>query len=202
MDFSLRQHGGRVFIWRNETEDPPYTFKCELDKMRCSGTTKTGAQCRRNTVKYLDKCFQHLKSEMGLVVKPSTIPGAGDGLFTTRDRKVGEKIIQYHGEIMDQQEIDERYQATEPVTAPYVVEEKKNRFIDAACNRGTAAFVNHKAIAQSNCRWLVSRAPNPAVWVVARKNIKATTGNPTELFISYGQQYQMNEPGITFRTTR
>ena len=190
---------GRSFIFRDDNQDPPHVFKCALERMRCSGTTKAGQQCRRNVILHLDKCFQHLKSELGLLTKPSSIPGAGTGLWTVRNWKRGDKIVQYHGEILTDAELDERYGPGD-VTAPYTVEEKKNKHIDAACNRSTAAFINHQPNARANTRFAVSRNP-PAVWIVATKNIQATKDEPRELFINYGRDYHFNQPGVSFRTT-
>src|SRR6218665_53840 len=43
-----------------------------------------------------------------LLVKKSTLPNAGKGLFTKRDIKKGERIVEYIGEIITEAELDRR----------------------------------------------------------------------------------------------
>ena len=43
-----------------------------------------------------------------LCIKPSTIPGAGMGLFTTHPIKKGEEIVEYVGEIVTWAECEKR----------------------------------------------------------------------------------------------
>ena len=43
-----------------------------------------------------------------LIVKKSKIKGAGKGLFTTKDIKKGERIVEYLGEIVTEAELDRR----------------------------------------------------------------------------------------------
>ena len=42
------------------------------------------------------------------VVKKSSLPGAGKGLYTKRDIKKGERIVEYLGEIVTEAELDRR----------------------------------------------------------------------------------------------
>ena len=42
---------------------------------RCMATAKSGSRCRNRTCRG-DKCWQHLKRDSGLRVKPSQIQGA------------------------------------------------------------------------------------------------------------------------------
>ncbi|MBL0329225.1 MAG: SET domain-containing protein-lysine N-methyltransferase [Bacteroidetes bacterium] len=42
------------------------------------------------------------------IIKKSTIPGAGKGLFTKKDIKKGERIVEYLGEIVTEAELDRR----------------------------------------------------------------------------------------------
>ena len=43
-----------------------------------------------------------------LVVKKSSLPDAGKGLFTKRDIKKGERFIEYLGEVVTEAELDRR----------------------------------------------------------------------------------------------
>jgi hypothetical protein len=66
---------------------------------KCKGKNKAGVQCKRNTTRGV-LCAQHLKSDENLQIKKSTIPKAGLGLYTTIDRKKGEKICDYTGKLI------------------------------------------------------------------------------------------------------
>ena len=45
-------------------------------------------------------CWVHLKSIDGLVVKDSTVPDAGRGLFATRRFKRGKRVTKYSGRVV------------------------------------------------------------------------------------------------------
>ena len=45
---------------------------------------------------------------MALLVKTSTLPNAGKGLFTTKALKKDSKILEYRGEIIDWKEYEKR----------------------------------------------------------------------------------------------
>jgi SET domain-containing protein len=178
------------FEFRNEPED--IDFKCTLVRARCIGVTLKGARCKRNTIKYVNRCYNHARSELGLVVKKSTIPGAGLGLFTTVARKRGDIITEYVGEVVDDAIEDERYGNT---TAPYSLEVSKNRVIDPACKRGIGSYANHNPQSTANAGFAKNSATKGAV-IRARKAIKA--GN--EVFVNYGPDFRMAEPGVSYRT--
>ena len=75
---------------------------------RCTATAKNGSRCRNRTCRG-DKCWQHLKRDSGLRVRPSQIQGAGMGLWTTRRFKPNEKIGKYTGEWLTPAQLEERY---------------------------------------------------------------------------------------------
>ena len=70
--------------------------------IRCKAKTKNGRgpRCKRSTCKYGPYCFQHTRSIEGVEIKKSKLPGAGLGLFATRDFKKKSKISSYGGEII------------------------------------------------------------------------------------------------------
>src|SRR4051794_17971590 len=91
--------------------------------VRCKALTANGARCRRKTTKG-DMCTQHLGLREGLRIKPSTLPGAGMGLFATKPIPKGKKIVEYAGT-----------ESARPIHGLYVLEINPHRFIDA--NRST-----------------------------------------------------------------
>lgn len=101
-----------------ETKNYDYTINMgERACNRCEGTTRAGARCRNQTCKYGPYCWQHSVANPqgqteyrgnairnGLRVGPSTIPGAGLGLFATRTyerctRQGGCPIAEFGGEV-------------------------------------------------------------------------------------------------------
>ena len=77
---------------------------------RCHGINVSGARCGRRTCKTGTLCYQHLSKQVGLAVRPSTVPGAGQGLFTTRPITAAKKrIIAYTGELLTKPQVDARY---------------------------------------------------------------------------------------------
>ena len=68
--------------------------------VRCVATTKAGERCKRRTCMRKDYCFQHLRIDKKLELKPSGVPGGGRGLFTLERKKKGEFIADYTGRIV------------------------------------------------------------------------------------------------------
>ncbi len=175
-------------------------FQCNLQSQRCEGQTRTGTQCSRNTVMGTGYCYQHLESIKHLKIKNSTVAGAGKGLFCFDKKREANEIIfrpndiiiDYRGENLSDNGIHQRY---EDKTAPYAIGLKNNFNVDSACLRGIGAFVNHKLTAQSNAKISHNRNRTEAR-IVATKNIR----NGAEIFANYGNQYQLNEPGVSFTT--
>ena len=190
MDVQTVLHGeGRPKFYFSNNEDD-ISWSCELARVRCVGHVKNGARCRRNVIKGLDRCWQHTRSELGLKIAPSGVPGAGLGLFTLRARKRGDHICQYLGEVYGPDEFDDRYGTA---TGPYTVQPNQNTLIDGACKRGVGNFINHAAAA--NCRFSWS-AQQRVMNIRATKNIAAGA----ELLLNYGGDYRFDEDGVSFRT--
>ncbi|MGZ4118223.1 MAG: SET domain-containing protein, partial [Bacteroidia bacterium] len=63
-----------------------------------------------------------------LIVKKSTLPNAGKGLFTARDIKKGERFVEYLGEVITEAELDLRAEKDIYGYAFYI---SKNKCIDA-----------------------------------------------------------------------
>ncbi len=71
-------------------------FHCEVASRQCHGHSKNGARCRRRVIIGFEYCFQHLKSERHLTIRPSTLIGALCGMKTSpRDyqHKVAERFL-------------------------------------------------------------------------------------------------------------
>lgn len=73
---------------------------------QCAATTRRGDQCKNRTCVVGPYCWIHTKIDEGFVVKKSTIPNAGKGLFAAEDFAKGEEIGQYRGEMITKQQAD------------------------------------------------------------------------------------------------
>jgi SET domain-containing protein len=122
----------------------------------------------------------------GLVVKKSTIPKAGKGLFVTRDVKKDERIVEYLGEIITWEECDVRAEKDE---GGYVFYINRKKCIDAFHTPEALARYANDANGlvkiegvRNNCVYEIYKNRG---WIKATKNIKAGS----EIFVSYGAQY-------------
>jgi SET domain-containing protein len=158
----------------------------KIDCVTCKATKKDGQRCTRKTCKYVEMCWQHTKKEKSLVVKKSSIKGAGDGLYTTKEIKKGDKVASYTGEKKTRQEYDQNISG-------YGVEITKQMILDARSTQtGLGRYVNDCRAANkrrgeckgNNARFTVDRKSD-SVSVKATKRIKAGE----EVFLSYGRKY-------------
>lgn len=166
--------------------------KCSNSSLRacdqCSANNNKQKRCKRNTCLYGPTCWQHTPT---LVVKTSTIKGAGKGLFTgpqTSFRR-GDKIIEYTGEILNAQQFEQRY-PDEHHPSHYTVEVKNNYFIDARkTNSGIGRYANTCTGRNNTIFSAVHRNGISRVWIKANRAI----GPNTELFVPYGKQFKVQQ---------
>lgn len=120
------------------------------------------------------------------IVKKSKIKGAGKGLFTTRDIKKGERVLEYLGEIVTEAELDRRAENDIFGYAFYIT---KKKCVDAyytpnelARYANDAKGVTRVQGLNNNCCYNIYKKSG---WIMAEKNIKAGD----EIFVSYGAEY-------------
>lgn len=164
-------------------------FACDLISEQCSAIKTDGQRCKCRTLMSTPFCHIHLKSIKHLVVKPSTIPQAGKGLFVCAAKqepnaiifRKGDTIVEYGGELLDYDETERRYGSK---TAPYTLKIKEDVYLDAACRRSIGSICNSNQ-GHNNARLSVNTQHNTAS-VKAIKNIR----NGAEIFCSYGAAYK------------
>jgi len=137
---------------------------------------------------------------------PSQVPQVqafhGKGLFAydpTRPAgavvfNVGDVICKYQGEILTDQEIDQRYNYNgEEYTAPYALEEKRNKNIDCSCKRGIGSLCNHSST-HDNAEFrkgYTGRGVNRRDYINVRA--KRIIYNRQEILVNYGNEYTFDE---------
>ena len=122
--------------------------------------------------------------EKHLVVKRSTLKGAGKGLFTTRDIPRGKKIVEYKGKVTTWKEVDSRDGMN-----GYIYYVNRNHVIDAADSKDALARYANDAKGlvrtdgvRNNCTYNIE---GKRVYIVSMKNIPAGS----EILVGYGKEY-------------
>lgn len=126
--------------------------------------------------------------EYKLVVKESTIPGSGKGLFTETNIAKGELVVEYTGDILTMKEVRERY-GDEIQTAPYLYFISYKKCVDALYNLDAVAryandangFVVTEGVKNNSEFANVRGVP----YIKATKNIRAGS----EILVDYGGDY-------------
>lgn len=121
--------------------------------------------------------------EKYLQVKPSTIPGAGMGLFTTIDIIKNQKIIEYKGRIRTWKEVEDKDGNY------YIFYVNDNHVIDAQRRKKSLARYINDARGFRKIKGLTNNAEficdGLRVFVYAKKRITAGS----EIFVGYGKEY-------------
>jgi ribonuclease HI len=127
------------------------------------------------------------EEEQPLLVKPSTIPGIGYGLFANTRYRTGDIITEYKGEILTEAQKQARYPSN---NGHYVMKVKENMYIDAvdASKSSVARYINSSGGGYNNS----SISPyhtreGSKMNIVATRDI--TPG--TEIFMPYGSSFHM-----------
>ena len=122
--------------------------------------------------------------ERQLLVKRSTLKGAGKGLFTTMDIPRGTKIVEYKGKVSSWKEVNSHAGLN-----GYIYYVNRNHVIDARpARRAMARYANDaKGIVRSdgvnnNCTYIIEGIK---VFIKSMRDIPAGS----ELFVGYGKEY-------------
>ena len=122
--------------------------------------------------------------EKQLVVKHSTIPGAGKGLFTKKKIPKGTRIIEYTGKISTWKEVDHKEGLNK-----YIYYVNRNHVIDASAHKKSLARYANDAKGSkkidtltNNCKYVQDEL---RVFIESKRDIPANT----EILVGYGKQY-------------
>jgi SET domain-containing protein len=119
-----------------------------------------------------------------LVVKKSTLPGAGKGLFTKKFIPKGTQIVEYKGRIGKWKNIEKN-----PGENKYIFYVKRDHVIDARPFKKALARYANDARGLKKIKGLVNNAnyveKGLKVFIEAKKNISAGS----EILVDYGKEY-------------
>jgi uncharacterized protein len=122
--------------------------------------------------------------EKQLIIKPSTIPGAGLGLFTTEFIPAGTRIIQYKGRITTWKDV-----LNGPEFNAYVYYISRNHVIDAMKFKKSLGRYANDAMGLSKTKGIT----NNTIYVVDKKKVymeaKRDIPAGSEILVSYGKEY-------------
>lgn len=119
-----------------------------------------------------------------LVVKKSTLPDAGKGLFTKKAIPKGTKIVEYTGTITTWKEVNHKNGSN-----AYIFYVKRNHVIDASEHLDSLARYANDASGLVKIKGLVNNTEfveeGVRVYLTAKKDIPAGG----EIFVGYGKEY-------------
>jgi len=122
--------------------------------------------------------------EKYLVVKKSTLPGAGKGLFTKKFIPKGTQIVEYKGRIGKWKNIEK-----DPGKNKYIFYVKRDHVIDAKPFKKAMARYANDARGLKKIKGLVNNAnyveKGLKVFIEAKKDIPAGS----EILVDYGKEY-------------
>jgi hypothetical protein len=165
-------------------------FQCNVTSEQCTVVKTNGTQRKRKCCIGSPYCYVHLLHIKHLRIKASTLEDSGKGLFALDPKadddaiifRKGSAIIKYEGEVIDDEELVDRYG---PYTAPYAVMSKNDSNVDCACERGVGSNANTNPN-HNNATFSINRRKNE-VKILATKHIH----NDEEMFLSYGRSYKL-----------
>ena len=151
-----------------------------MPSQRCTGITRKGAHCAQRTAKG-QFCWNHLRTERGLQVKKSAVPGAGFGLFAARDLPAGSRI-DYTGDRVPLDADDDG--------GAYFLQTKIGEAIDAArTNAGEGRWANDpRGSDQRACAEFVLYTPRGGVRTACLRTTRLVKKGE-EILVKYGAQY-------------
>jgi hypothetical protein len=119
-----------------------------------------------------------------LLVKRSTLPGAGKGLFTKTFIPKNSRIVEYKGEVTSWKEADHK-----DGNNLYIFYVNKNHVIDADGNKKFLARYANDARGFSKVKGLSNNSQyqnyNGRIYITATRDIEAGS----EIFVGYGKAY-------------
>jgi uncharacterized protein len=122
--------------------------------------------------------------EKQLVVKRSTIPGSGKGLFTKKMIPKGTKIVEYRGKVTSWKDADHRNGGN-----GYIYYIKRYHVIDALRTPQALARYANDARGISKIKGITNNSEyieeGLKVYIVAKKDIPANS----EILVGYGKEY-------------
>jgi len=153
------------YLAKQNNDTSVHTFACACLREKCRSISSTTQRpCTRFTVNGLGWCHVHLQKHKSLRIDKTR-----QRLYTTKPFDGDSVIIEFDGEKLTRDELNDRYSGKKP---PYVTVLSENTVQDASCKRGISAFVRqrHNSINSTNSR---IEKYNDVYVIISTKHIKA-----------------------------
>jgi hypothetical protein len=215
-----------VYNAENPTEEDSWVG-CDLQCMQCLHFVKDKKnkvrQCKRKTCYTLPYCWFHLKTVLKVRIGPTTLCDSEGkkykflGLFACDPNykggnegdkppivfRKGHIITPYIGEKLSLAELNYRYPNPNEISI-YGLQTNKNNYIDAACVRGVASFINaclpSNTILNKKCRINAKFGYSTSHYPSIKAQVNIRDGD--EILVSYGTSYYTkNSIFYPFKTT-
>lgn len=169
-------------------------FYSRLYSGRCRANNKNGNRCNKRCVIGIEFCHTHMPSLLNVQIRDAGPLGLG--LFAYNPNigendivfRKNQKIVNYEGEVLTNDQINDRYDWNNAPYAMQVGNAHNARNIDGAIHRGIGTMINHGTHMQSNVIFQHDRARH-RVLLKAKKNIR----NNQQLFANYGDAYEFHD---------
>jgi uncharacterized protein len=160
-------------------------------------------QCKIKTCKYHPKCWIHTQGQDKIKIDKSTIPNAGNGLFTLKNRDTDELIAKYTGKRVTKAYLNKKYGKGKATYAVRVG--RTGNYIDAqdvpsgmaryandvrGTNKRPNAELAHTGKTKRAGVVIVAKHP---ISVKREKNSKGKQEMRKEILLDYGKDYWKDE---------
>ena len=192
------------------TTGPNTSWSCPITCAQCTYIKANGQQCNNRVCYGSPWCWVHNRMVYGIKSRPSTIAGAGKGLFATKPFQTNDWICPMICEPITDACLQLRYPGD--ITAPYADTDVDEGIItDCACSRGIGSqangkfrqdgFVSHARYHNALTVYRNELGIPPGIWLQARRAIAANA----EIFLWYGDNadnaYRLQHNHTTRRVT-
>jgi SET domain-containing protein len=158
--------------------------KCKKTCGRVCYNKNKRVECTKNNCNVGEGCSNRViqqKKEKKIIIKET--PGKGKGAFANERIKKGDFIIEFVGEIIDEEMKELRKIRQNDI---YIMELKKHWYLDAANKGNFSRFFNHSCFPSTYAlRWQVNNEPRIALF--AMRDIQ----DGEELSLNYGKDYSL-----------
>lgn len=173
-------------------------YSSNLDNQACGATAncinrELFIECNTDECPCRERCQnRRFQKRQYVKVKVIETPGKGFGLFTCEDLKPGTLVMEYVGEIVTQEQMNERARKYFAQGQPhfYFMTLRPNQIIDATCKGNLSRFLNHSC--SPNCetqKWIVKGKIKIGLFTL--KSVKAGTELTFDYkFVRFGKEPQ------------
>lgn len=162
----------RIFRTYNKKQEEVH--RCKIESQQCKQVKKDGNQCRKKTAMGLPYCYTHLRFEKKVLKKNNQLLAWSSDLSSETPVFPRRSVIfAYQGEILDEDDMTDRYQDTIPshIFVATHTTTKEKLYLDTGCKRGISFYLG-KSDSDNNCSFKITQSgSNIRIELIAKKAI-------------------------------